>query len=481
MLTTRSYYQRTAARAALLSLLVAVVPACSKSNDNGPPAEDLDAAKAADVNADGTAGDGASAPVTVLRPWDWAGIVGTGQSLSIGALGLPFVATSQPYHNLKLSLGAATVPPFDPMSSELSLVPLVEPIRPTDPAYPSAYPGNLDGESPHTAMADEITALVMAATAGGDYVTVHTVVGESGQPMTVIQKGAVEMVAGTTSMGRAYAATTFEATAIARLAAAQGKTYGVGAVVITHGEADAGNAGYEAALFKLWSDYNQDLSAITGQTQRIPMFVSQQHSVPADMGMTSISTQAEWKVGVDHAGDIVCSGPKYQYPYQVDHVHLTTAGYERLGEKYGEVYYEKVVLGRDWQPLQPTTVDRAGAVITVHYHVPVSPMTWDETIPAPHQTVFTEWAMGRGFEVTASGSPVMIESVQIVDDTIQITCARDLTGAFVVLSYAQTTDGTSPDGRTARAGQLRDSDPFVGSTTMTTQPNYGVSFTMTLQ
>jgi hypothetical protein len=389
------------------------------------------------------------------------------------------MATSQPFHNLKLSLGAATVPPFDPASSALALVPLVEPIRPTDPAYPSAYPGNLDGESPHTAMADEITALVAHAS-GEDYVTVHTVVGESGQPMSVIQKGAIEVVAGTTSMGRAYAATTFEATAIARLAAAQGKTYGIGAIVITHGEADAGNGGYEQALFQLWSDYNQDLSAITGQTQKIPMFVSQQHSVPSDMGMTSVSTQAEWKVGVDHAGDIICSGPKYQYPYVADHTHLTTVGYERRGEKYGEVYFEKVVLGHDWQPLQPTTVERAGAVLTVHYHVPVPPMAWDETIPAPHQTVLTEWAMGRGFEVTASGSRVVIQSVAIVGDAIQITCARDLTGAFVVLSYAQTADGTSPTGGTARAGQLRDSDPFVGSTTMTAQPNYGVSFTMTL-
>ncbi|WP_437954165.1 hypothetical protein WME98_40935 [Sorangium sp. So ce296] len=37
-----------------------------------------------------------------------------------------------------------------------------------------------------------------------------------------------------------------------------------------------------------------------------------------------------------------------------------------------DVYHEKVVLGRDWQPLQPTRVERSGRVITVHFHVPVS-------------------------------------------------------------------------------------------------------------
>src|SRR4051794_41005608 len=62
--------------------------------------------------------------------WDWVGIVGTGQSLSIGGLGTPVLATQQPYGNLKLGFGGATVaPPFDPGIASLELVPLTEPIR----------------------------------------------------------------------------------------------------------------------------------------------------------------------------------------------------------------------------------------------------------------------------------------------------------------------------------------------------------------
>ena len=64
--------------------------------------------------------------------WDWNGIVGTGQSLSTGTPP-PILSTTQPYHNLKLSLGRrgnSAVPPWDPELPELSLVPLVEPIRP---------------------------------------------------------------------------------------------------------------------------------------------------------------------------------------------------------------------------------------------------------------------------------------------------------------------------------------------------------------
>jgi hypothetical protein len=472
MLIRRSYLQWSS----VLGALAVAVSACSSSKS--PTPGQPDAATDTDANAAGDGGD--SGPLTLLRPWDFTGVVGTGQSLSVGDEGLPFTATSQPFHNLKLSLGSLTGWPLDDTSSALSLVPLLEPLRPTDPNYPSAYPGNLDGETPHTALADEVTALAMAAD-GRDYVTVQTAVGESGQAMNVIDKTAMEFVDAGTSTGRAYAATLFEAKAINRLAVAQNKTYGIGAIVITHGEADAGNAGYEQALVQLWSDYNVDLAAITGQMQKIPMFVSQQHSVPNGMGTTSTSTQAQWKVGIDHPGDIICSGPKYQYPFATDFIHLTAVGYDRLGEKYGEVYFEKVVLGHDWQPLQPISAVRAGSVITIHYHVPVSPMTWDDALPAPHQAAFPEWAMGRGFEVTSSGSRITITSVDIAGDDIHINCASDLTGGFVVLSYAQTTDGVGMPGGTMRWGQLRDSDPFVGSTTHSAQPNYAVAFTMTVQ
>ena len=67
------------------------------------------------------------------------------------------------FNNLKLSLGTLTVPPIpDPTSSELSMVPLVEPIR-TLSTGTLEWPANIFGETPHTAMADEITALYQAA------------------------------------------------------------------------------------------------------------------------------------------------------------------------------------------------------------------------------------------------------------------------------------------------------------------------------
>lgn len=439
--------------------------------------------------AAGSAGSSGSAGSGALNiAWDLTGIVGTGQSLSVGAMaGTPTAkATTQQYNNLKLSLGTLVVPPLDEAASnsdQLSLVPLVEPIRPVDPGYPSAYPVNLDGESPHTAMSVQLTSMAKADGAS-DFVTVHTVVGESGQAMNVIDKSATVSPNGPNS-ARAYAATLFEARAIKRLATAQGKTYGIGAIFLTHGESDAGNASYEDAMMKLYTDYNADLKAITGQEQSIPLFTSQQHGIYMYVQGTTAasnintSTKLQWQASLDHPNEIVCVGPKYQYPYYTDYLHLVALGYELMGEKYAQAYYERVVLGHEWKPLQPlaNTVARSGRNITVDFYVPKPPLAWDDALPKPHQTDLAQWKEGRGFEVRSSDrTPLTIESVTLVDaDTVQITLTADVP-AGAILGYAATNGNDAPPNFSPRIGNLKDSDPFVGALTGQTQANYSVAF-----
>ena len=265
--------------------------------------------------------------------------------------GLPVISTAQPYGNLKLETDHLPWP-IDPNAGSLRLVPLVEPVGRLAPGYPSSWPENIDGETPHSAMANEISAMA-SAKLGRAVVSVHSAIGEDGQGMVFLKKNALQKGLN----GRSYEAALVETRAIARLARAAGKSYGVGAIIVTHGEADAGNPGYEMELRQLWKDYDADLRAITGQEQRIHMIVSQQNSC----NDRSASTLAQWKVGDDYAADMVCSGPKYQYP-SAEGVHLTAEGYRQLGEKYGQVYFRRVVLGEDWRPLEPTGVGRRGKV-----------------------------------------------------------------------------------------------------------------------
>jgi lysophospholipase L1-like esterase len=416
---------------------------------------------------------GKSRSTSALKlPWDWSGVIGTGQSLAVGEQGRPVKSTNQPYGNLKLS--TAKLPwPVDPNDTNLALVPLTEPIGRIAPRYPSSWPENISGETPHAAMANQLSTMVRAVS-GRDFISVHGEVGENGQCMIYLKKDATHKGLN----GRSYEAALVETRAITRLAKAAGKTYGVGAITITHGECDAGNTHYEDDLYQLWSDYNTDLRAITGQTQKLQMIVSQQNAVNDH----SASTLAQWKVGADHPADIVCSGPKYQYPYARDGLHLTADGYQLLGEKFAQIYFQRVILGGGWQPLQPVAIERNGAVISVRFHVPAPPLVWETAFSTPHPSV-AQWKQGKGFEVTsAAGDRVAITSVEISGDAVIITCAAD-PGSGARVGYAMIGERakmTAPYGGTSRWGLLRDSDPFTGAITQKPQPNYSVAFELTV-
>jgi hypothetical protein len=399
--------------------------------------------------------------------WDYNGVIGTGQSLATGVL--PVLSTTQRYRNLKLALGNARVPPWDPEQEGLALVPLAEPIRPLATRYPSAYPDNCYGETLHAAMADQITTLVREHAPGGDHVTVHTVVGECGQGMAALARHAGDT---TDVTGRSYAAAAFELAAVARLARREGKRYALRAVVVTHGETDWDSPTYEAELIALLDDLNREAARHTGQSEPAVMLLSQAFAFPTGAGQRPPATQMQWRLGVEHPGRFVCTGPKYQYEGSGDGVHLLVESCQALGEKTGQVYFERLVRGTDWRPLAPVAATAKGRVVSVRFHVPVAPLAWDDALPEPYA-----WPYGRGFELFAGNERVGIAGVELDGDTVHVTARSELPGNLVV-GYAMTSSGAPmpSHSRSYRWGRLRDSDPFVGSVTRVPQPNHAVSF-----
>lgn len=403
------------------------------------------------------------------EPWDWNGIIGTGQSLAVGVEGLPLRATQPSYRNLMLDLGGSSFPETPDSSDRLSVTALREPIRPFASGYPAPFPRNIYGETPHTCMASQITALVLAASGGkGDYVSVHSVVGESGQPLRALVKGALPV----DDTGQAYAASLFEVRALTRLARQAKRSFGVAAVVLTHGEADAENPDYEQGLLRLWRDYDADVATLTGQQRKPLLLLTQQSSVPARAGTVAASALSALGASRAEPRYIVCVGPRYQYEYAADAVHLQSVGYDRLGEKYGQVFFERSVLGHDWQPLAPTSVQHQPGLVSIAFHVPVPPLAWDETLPVPHPPGHP-WANGRGFELLADGLPARIEGVEL--DGTRVNLRTHASGRLLVRYAATASPKPRPHG-SWRWGQLRDSDPFVGATTRVAQPNHAVTF-----
>jgi len=450
---------------ALGAIALAAAPAsCGGSSDDNPTGSDggLDAPV---QPLDGPADDHATVDVVDAGPrprlFDWIGIVATGQSLSVGVAGTPVISTVQPFDNIKLTDTSAD-PKYDGVGDQLSMVPLTAPLRPfVTPAdggpYPDdTYPNNIYGESPEVGMLNQVGQLWSTApTDDHPYVMVPTSVGESGRSITAIRKGGT---------GRAYAATLYEARAIKQIASDTKLRFGYGAIVLTHGEADATSATYGADVQQLFNDYNADLKAITGQTSSIPLILTQQSTFPTDATSRSTSTLAAWRLGVDHPGDFFCAGPKYQYEYGPDHIHLTAAEYVRLGEKYGEVYWTTQVLGLPWTPVQPNKVARDGTSVLVYFDVLFPPLNFDPALPPPHQSAHLEWAKGNGFEIEDAAGPIEITDVTVASGTDVLIHLTRAPGANAVVRYAMVQDkdgatGGLPEGR---HGLLRDSDPFVG-------------------
>lgn len=410
--------------------------------------------------AAGMGGGGGAAPLKA--PFDWVGVIGTGQSLSVGvAAGV--LDDTQPYNNLKLKdSGPDPKYPLSGGAPQWSLVPLTELIRAkvpgTGPGYDDGqYPNNIAGETPHSGLSNTLSWLWKQRGDAGEYITTTSVVGWSGKCLVNIDKAGGK---------RAYPASLSEAKVFKSLANKQNKTFGYGAITMTHGECDATTVGYGEGLYKLLQDYNADLKAITGQTRDVVMLVSQQSTKPT--GATGSAAQV-FNASLAHPGELICTGPKYQYQYAPDKLHLQAAGYRRLGEKYAQVFDAVVNRGVPWKPLGPISAKRNGSTIEVAFAVPEPPLVWSKHIAAAHQTVHTEWAKGRGFEVTTSGgAPVTIDNVTIQNESVIITLKDAPAGALVV-SYALTQDGDLNQGGDILGlrGQLRDSDPFVGPDTET--------------
>ncbi len=412
--------------------------------------------------------DDAGAPpplVPKTPPFGWVGVIGTGQSLAVGGGGTPQqspISKSVSAKNLKLvDTGADPRYPIAPNSGspKWAAIPLKEPFRDnvpgSGPGYVDGqYPNDVQGETPHTAMGSTLSALFSARGGIGDYVSAHTLVGWFGRCLKDIDKAGGQ---------RAYPASLNEARVWKQLAQTAGTTFGVGGILLTHGECDARSADYASGLHQFWQDYDTDLKAITGQTRDVVLFASQQST--QNSGAKGSAVQL-WQASLANPNQIVCVGPKYQYQYGPDLLHLPATGYVRLGEKHAEIFDIVVNQQRAWKPVQPTKITRAGAVITIAMDVPNPPLVWDSALAPPHQQMNQAWAAGKGFEVSdQSNKPLTIASAAISGSSVLLTLAADPGAQKVHVGYALTQDGGGSLGGKVNGlrGLLRDSDDFVGS------------------
>ena len=301
------------------------------------------------------------------------------------------------------------------------------------------------------------------AMATHDYVSVHTVVGESGQPLTVIQKNPTDLPTG----ARRAAPTTRRCS---RWRRSRGSRARRARATASARSSDARRVGRRNTrtrpTFTSCDRLQQDLPPLTGQTTNIPMLVSQQNSVAGRRRDRRRVGAAVQKAGVDHPGEIVCTGPKYQYPYATDntHVHLpahdTNAGRKiRSRSSSSASCSENHLAAAAADP-----VERSGSVVTVHFHVPVPPLAWDDDAdgaapdrPTPNGRRAADSRLARPARASRSAA-----SRSPATACRSPRASRPVGAAGGGRLRLDRRRRHAPAAQPARWGQLRDSDPFVG-------------------
>jgi hypothetical protein len=208
-------------------------------------------------------------------------------------------------------------------------------------------------------------------------------------------------------------------------------------------------ASYADALIEWQRDYDTSIRAITGQTEEVPLFISQManwndtyHSeIP--IRQLEAHTRAPAKV--------VLIGSTYHLPYAKDCIHFTNDGERQLGEYFAKAY-QKVTSGGTWEPVRPSGVSAAGNVLTVRFVVPKPPLVLDTNLVSDPGNY--------GFEVAdGGGNSVTISKVQLAGpDSVTITLDGAVpSGARVRYAYTAQPQ-VCPGPTTGARGNLRDSD-----------------------
>jgi hypothetical protein len=384
-------------------------------------------------------------------PVDINHVLVIGQSLTLGSYGTPALTTVQPYNNIMFNTGILTADHSN-AHNLVSFVPLVE----------SVLAGTNHGETGWAAAANLTTALARSSDLKGlppplnDYRVLISDDGASGLAYSLLERGTAQYNVGLAQVSAGHS-----------IAHALGSRHIVRALFVVHGETDQGlqTLNYESDLQVWQAGYESDIRAITGQTEPVPMFVSQlsgNWSAAGANGGAALIPLAQLQASLDEPTKIYLVGPKYMLTFS-NGPHLTNTSYRQMGEYFAKAYRSVIVEGKPWVPLRPVSAPMRCTTTTVDvaFDVPVAPLVFDTTLVAK------TGAYGFSF-VDGAGDNIPISAVSLSSgSTVHIRLGAALHGANNRLryAYAQAEGYACPSSaltcngsRTGPRGNLRDSD-----------------------
>jgi hypothetical protein len=385
-------------------------------------------------------------------PTTWISIPTGGQSLNIGFTSCVGIETSQPYANQQLTINGTLYPVISPLR------PLIEDSNATLSTCASQTVETL-----RSAALNNASVLINSGTP-----TLWNFVGHfnglSGTDYNGLKKG-------TSPYAIAFAATTGQIAVTQAAAVAAGKSHMCGPYLWTHGETDFRTdhttaATYEGYLLQLQSDVDADCKTLTGQTNRVPLFLDQMSSwtfyacttptvtCTGDNAAPS-SPIGQWWAYRDHSDRVFLVGPKYQLDYTTtNRIHLSALGEQQLGEMHAKALYYWYTTGR-FVPLVPRT-------ITAPTGTSIAVKMWVRGNLAIDTSTVSDKGNSKGFELFDSGGSTIAftAATTVSGDTATLTMANSATVARVC--YANTgTSSAGPGTSGAAHGNIRNDTGYT--------------------
>jgi hypothetical protein len=230
------------------------------------------------------------------------------------------------------------------------------------------------------------------------------------------------------------------------------------------GEADQTNlvakATYKTALTTLQADIEDDVQAITSQTEPVICLTYQTNkdtTVRSDIPMAQLELAQE-------SDRFYLVSPIYHLPFASGGLHISNIGQRWFGGYVGRaVAHLKAGNKPKW--LNPTGAVVRGDTVTVHFDVPTLPLMFDVTNLAA--------ATNHGFQVLDGASADTIESISIVGNRVVIVLDAAPSGVCTVrYGLDHTGTGLAISAQDGGSGNLRDSAPDVIKISGTDYPLY---------
>lgn len=334
-------------------------------------------------------------------------IIFLGQSLACGINSGAPVTTQPPSANRVLTLkdGVQLVDEAGVLTSDM-----VAPFAPLK--------ANVTKEPPCLQAASEVNRSRALPADSGLLISNH---GRGGQGIQSLNKGTIPYQNSLTAMIAAKAECD-----------SKGWPYSVPCISWNQGQHDGGMAAgvYYALLVQLQLDYEADIQAITGQTGRIPMIITQMSNWTAPVYNRSFSNipHEQYQVSLDFPDRFVVSGPQYWLPSNNDGIHLPAASYSRDGTALSGAL-GALIKGEPWLPTACVEAVRSDTKVLLRFNVPEGPLAID-TVNVLDPGF---WGL-RWIDSTDSAT---ITAVQLTGfNTIEVTLSNVPTGAQPMIGVA---------------------------------------------